>query len=156
MKRKKKQILGVLSIIFNVKGEVLVAKRNQPTLPEAHKKLELPGGGVDFGEDPLYALEREVHEESGLYVKVVGMIPKVFCNIWHHKTYDSQVFLVGYVCEVLKGELRSCDPEVAYLQWINPKKIDFLNSLPSTEELVSEGKKIWEEVQTHPASSRLH
>lgn len=149
MSAKKKQFLAVLAIIFNKKGEVLVAKRNQPTLPTAHGKWELPGGGVDFGEDPLYALEREVHEESGLYVKVLAMIPKVFHNIWHDKTYDSQVFLIGYVCEALTGKIHSSDPEVICPQWLDPKKVDYMNSLPGTEELISEGAKIWRKAQTH-------
>lgn len=149
MSAKKRQLLAALAVIFNKKGEVLVAKRNQPSLPDAHGKWELPGGGVEFGEDPLYALEREVYEEAGLYVKVLGMIPKVFSNIWHHKKYDSQVFLIGYVCEALLGKIHSSDKELVELQWLDPNKVDYMNSLSGTEEIVKEGEKIWKKLRTH-------
>lgn len=146
---RKKQFLAALAVIFNSKGEVLVAKRNQPNLPDAHGKWELPGGGVEFGEDPLYALQREVHEESGLYVRVLAMIPKVFNNTWHHETYDSQVFLIGYVCEALSGKIASSDPEVIEPQWLDPRKVDYMNSLPGTEEIVREGVKLWKKQRVH-------
>jgi 8-oxo-dGTP diphosphatase len=33
----------------------------------------LPGGGIDFGEDPVNAMGREVHEETGLTVRPTGL-----------------------------------------------------------------------------------
>ncbi|TCS66355.1 8-oxo-dGTP diphosphatase [Primorskyibacter sedentarius] len=41
-------------------GGLLLTHQSQPT-PE----FQLPGGGVDAGEQPLHALHREVREETG-------------------------------------------------------------------------------------------
>jgi ADP-ribose pyrophosphatase YjhB (NUDIX family) len=34
----------------------------------------LPGGGIDFGERPIEAVVREVHEETGLHVRVEALL----------------------------------------------------------------------------------
>ena len=39
---------------------------------------DLPGGGIEFGEDPIEALKREIKEESGLTVKKVNPSPSYF------------------------------------------------------------------------------
>ena len=50
-------------------GKVLVVRRgtHEKFLPEYY---ELPGGKVDFGENPIESLEREYREEVNLKVKV--------------------------------------------------------------------------------------
>lgn len=64
------QQVCVSGFILNNKGEVLLVKRadNDDFLPGL---WELPGGGTDFGEHPMKALEREIKEEVGLNV-VIG------------------------------------------------------------------------------------
>lgn len=44
-------------------GDLLVTFQSEP-LPE----LQLPGGGLDPGEDPVRALHREVYEETGWHI----------------------------------------------------------------------------------------
>jgi 8-oxo-dGTP diphosphatase len=46
-------------------GEVLVVRKNRGAYIGA---LDLPGGGIEFGEDPVAALRREFIEETGLSV----------------------------------------------------------------------------------------
>jgi ADP-ribose pyrophosphatase YjhB (NUDIX family) len=66
-----------------VRGEeILLARRNQPDLPEAHLKWELPGGKVRFQESPHDALQREIQEELGTTVQIVRLLPQVQSNIY--------------------------------------------------------------------------
>lgn len=54
---------------FNEVDKVFLAKRaeTKKLLPGAN---ELPGGHIDFGEDPVAGLEREIMEELGMAIKV--------------------------------------------------------------------------------------
>lgn len=74
---QQKQITIVVALIRNEKKEILIARRNQPDIPEEQNKWEFIGGKINFGEDPEEALVREVKEECGLDVKVVRLLPKV-------------------------------------------------------------------------------
>lgn len=51
--------VSVKAIIKNQAGHVLVCKENSPN-------WNLPGGGIEHGEDPITALQRELSEEVGL------------------------------------------------------------------------------------------
>jgi len=53
-------------------GRVLAARRTSP--PAAAGRWEFPGGKVEPGEQPAAALAREVREELGCDVEVVGWL----------------------------------------------------------------------------------
>jgi 8-oxo-dGTP diphosphatase len=57
--RRYKRRPGAYAILWR-DGEVLLTLQTEP-LPE----VQLPGGGIDPGENPLAALHREVREETG-------------------------------------------------------------------------------------------
>lgn len=50
----------VLGLIVNDRNEVLMAKR---ALNPEKGKWDIPGGFIDFGEEPLHAIVREMREE---------------------------------------------------------------------------------------------
>ncbi len=53
-------------------GHILLC-RISPKIPHLSGQWTLPGGGVHFGEDPVDAMVREVHEETGLAVATAGL-----------------------------------------------------------------------------------
>ncbi|HYK08151.1 MAG TPA: NUDIX hydrolase [Candidatus Eisenbacteria bacterium] len=66
---KKYQEVAVGGFILNDKKEVLLVKRSETDdfLP---RLWELPGGGLDFGENPTTGVQRELQEEVGLDIEV--------------------------------------------------------------------------------------
>ncbi len=65
----------------------------------------LPGGGIDFGEDPAKALIRELWEETGLKVKPRGLAGiDSFYNESDEREFHS--IRVIYHAELLGGDLR--------------------------------------------------
>jgi ADP-ribose pyrophosphatase YjhB (NUDIX family) len=61
--------LAVSAAIFR-DGKVLLVRRARPPGKGLHS---LPGGRVEFGETMAQALHREVAEEAGLTVEIVGL-----------------------------------------------------------------------------------
>jgi len=57
--------------LFVKDGKVLLLKEG----PSLGGQWELPGGGLDFGEDMHEALRREIEEEAGLKVKTISKEP---------------------------------------------------------------------------------
>ena len=45
---------------------------------EMQSRWDIPGGGIDHGEDALQTLEREILEETGLKVISIEPRPKYF------------------------------------------------------------------------------
>jgi ADP-ribose pyrophosphatase YjhB (NUDIX family) len=66
--------LGVFAAIVDDGGRILCVRMNYAT-----HGWTTPGGRVEAGESPLYALQREVREESGLDVIADGLVG-VYCK----------------------------------------------------------------------------
>lgn len=90
-----RQILTVRAIIKQ-DDKVLLLRRSGGN-PKYEHLFELPGGKVDFGEDPKATLQREVTEETGLEVLTL-QLSDVYSTLDAEdpqKQYISLVFWVG-------------------------------------------------------------
>jgi ADP-ribose pyrophosphatase YjhB (NUDIX family) len=56
------------AIIFNEEGKFLILRRTN-TAPSNPNKWDLPGGDLDFGEDAVKGISREIKEETGLEIE---------------------------------------------------------------------------------------
>jgi ADP-ribose pyrophosphatase YjhB (NUDIX family) len=105
MKRRypDQPLVGVGAVIFRG-NEVLLVRRGQEP---AQGAWSLPGGLVELGETLTGALHREIAEETGLRVGILGiaavlerLYPDAAGKIAYHYV------LIDYLCEYLEGELK--------------------------------------------------
>jgi ADP-ribose pyrophosphatase YjhB (NUDIX family) len=83
-------------------GKVLLARR----AGDPQRGLwTLPAGFVDAGEDPAEAARRECLEETGLQVRITGLV-SVLAGQEHPR--GAHIFIV-YRAEIVGGELRADD-----------------------------------------------
>ncbi|HEY3777474.1 MAG TPA: NUDIX hydrolase [Rhizomicrobium sp.] len=63
--------LAVGAVVWNDRGQVLLVRRANP--PRRHE-WSLPGGKVEIGETLRAAIAREVLEETGLVIDILGLV----------------------------------------------------------------------------------
>lgn len=100
--------------IVRDEGRVLVSRR--PYGGMLGGLWEFPGGKVEPGETPEAALHRELREEVGLTVDVVGTLPLV-----DHAYTHLRVTLHPFLCR-----LREADPRIGEARpqrWIRPEEL---------------------------------
>lgn len=89
----RRYALGATCVAFNDVGRVLIARRRSP------ERWELPGGLVDPGEAFHDAATRETYEETGVHVKVHGLV-----GVYQH---PSRGILAGiFIATAVSGEPR--------------------------------------------------
>jgi 8-oxo-dGTP diphosphatase len=105
MKRRypDQPLVGVGAVILRGEEVLLVRRGQEP----AQGDWSLPGGLVELGETLTAAIHRELAEETGLRVRILGiaavlerLFPDAAGKIAYHYV------LIDYLCEYLEGELK--------------------------------------------------
>ena len=126
----KYQKVAIHALIKNSEGKYLVTRRSkkndwQPGF------FDIPGGTVEFGEEPEKALLREVLEETGLLVKIIKPI-YIFAYLSNPGRHQFQIV---YECDYEGGSVKLNPEEHDDRKWVDLegikkiKKIAFLKGL---------------------------
>jgi len=104
MKRRypDQPLVGVGAVIFRGEEVVLVRRGQEPDQGD----WSLPGGLVELGETLTAAIHREIAEETGLRVRILGIaavLERLFPDAAGQIAYH--YVLIDYLCEYREGEL---------------------------------------------------
>lgn len=98
MEIKKKKYVGCYGIVINDKNETLLIKK----AGGAYKgKLDLPGGGIEYGESPEETLKREFIEEVGVGIEEFNLFTvKTNYQIWSEQDYKENLQHIAIIYKV--------------------------------------------------------
>lgn len=117
----------VVGLVFNEKGEILVAERQQQKFQGG--RWEFPGGKVERNEDPLAALKRELYEEIGIQV--------THAEAWQqfqHAYPDRTILLDVWKVKDFEGIAHGNEGQP--VQWVSLEVLSTLNIPDANREIV--------------------
>lgn len=113
-----RDICGVTqkAFVFNDQGEILILKRTE-TAPSKPNKWDLPGGSLDFGENPYESIEREIKEEADLEVQHVEPF-----DVWSEIDQDKEFWTtIAY-----RASAKSTEVQLSYehneFKWVTKEE----------------------------------
>lgn len=94
-------------------------------------KVCFPGGAIEAGEGRDAAALREMREEVGLAVELVG-------QVWRHDFTDRALTLFGYLAKLNSEDPRPCAHEVAEIMWLTGEEAGgHRDAMPMTDRFVA-------------------
>ena len=118
---------SVTAIVPNERGELLLVHKTDNDL------WALPGGAMDVGESMAETVAREVKEETGIDVAVIGVVG-IYTNPNHVMAYDDgevrQQCSICFTTRMLGGQLATSS-ETKEVRFVDPGDLDALNIHPS-------------------------
>ncbi|MDB5185148.1 MAG: hydrolase [Candidatus Saccharibacteria bacterium] len=119
--------ISIKGIAIDDTGRFLLSK-------EDNGKWEMLGGGLDYGEDPIDGLKREIKEETGLTVTYVSPSPKYFITCPRH---DNDTFIANVIYEIKLENLDfTPSDECQELKHFNVEEAKQLDLFPNVEALL--------------------
>lgn len=134
--KRSKQITVIVGLVVR-EGSVLMVKRYEPEVKDAHLKWEFPGGKVDFGETPESSVVREIREETGVICKVKRLLPVTVTSNWDYPWGIQHTLIFGFECEYISEEKRKVDHHVSDIDWVQIEEVLKRENLPGAEAFLS-------------------
>jgi 8-oxo-dGTP diphosphatase len=114
------------AIIFNREGKILVLRRSGTALSNPGK-WDFPGGDLEFGEDAIGGIIREIREEAGLEVKNLNLF-----DVESHINKEGDFWVtIAYIAKAVSDKV-ILSYEHDEFKWLTAE--DFLE-LESSEKL---------------------
>jgi len=115
MNKRKFPAVAVDGVIIKQGKVLLIIRKNDPY----KGKYALPGGFVEYGETVEEACVREVEEETGLKVKIKGLV-----GVYSNPKRDPRghVISIAFLCEPVGG-IVSASSDASEAKWISLRDI---------------------------------
>ena len=108
-------VLGVGAVIWNDRQEIVLIRRGKAPRQD---QWSIPGGHLEWGESLHDAVLREVMEETGLRVEIVGLIDTVDLIARDEEGGVTRHYvLIDFAARVVSGELRA-GSDAAEARWV--------------------------------------
>jgi 8-oxo-dGTP diphosphatase len=125
---KRRPLIGVGAVVFNARDEILLIKRGK----EPHYgRWMVPGGTLEWGETLEQAVIREVHEETGVEIRLDGFVEIIEAIVPGDAGFH--YVIMDYVATHVAGEPVAGD-DALEATWAGPSR---LGELDLTEDLVA-------------------
>jgi len=126
---------AVTAFVVNGAGEVLLERRSD------NGRWGMPGGVQEIGENIAGTVVREVLEETGIHVEVVGVVG-IFTDPGHVIAFaDGEVrqeFSLCFRARPVGGEIKVSSESFA-VRWVPRAELDALDISPTTRRRLEQG-----------------
>ncbi|MGW5099193.1 NUDIX domain-containing protein [Streptomyces sp. NPDC004100] len=126
---------AVTAFVLNDSGDVLLERRSD------NGRWGMPGGVQEIGEDIAGTVVREVLEETGIHVEVVGLVG-VFTDPGHVIAFaDGEVrqeFSLCFRARPVGGEIKVSSESFA-VRWTPKAELNSLDISPTTRRRLEQG-----------------
>lgn len=136
-----KPVIGVAAVIWNDRQEVLLIRRTK----EPRKgQWSLPGGKVEFGESLEDAVRREVREETGIEIALLGLagVAETFLDA-SVGAADVHFVVIDYSARMVSGEAKAAS-DAADATWFTRAAIEALPLWEETRRIIAQSARdVW-------------
>lgn len=113
---KSKNFDAGIHILAQKDGKYLLLRKSSQDKDEPNH-WDLPGGGIEFGEQPFEAAVREAKEEAGVKVKIIKIL--VVWAMPYKKKWSIEFLVKG---KYLSGKVR-LSPEHSDYKWVSRQEL---------------------------------
>lgn len=123
--------VAVKALLF-YNNKFLILKRSKKSNGE-FGFWEFPGGRLEFFEDPMDGLKREIQEEAGVDIDI-----KFPLGVWDHKrNNDMHVIGITFLAKAISDEIVLSDEHLEY-KWITKEEFADYKVFPKMLEEIDE------------------
>jgi 8-oxo-dGTP diphosphatase len=128
----ERPLVGVGGVVI-ADGRALLIKRGGPPL---QGEWSIPGGMLELGETLEHGVRRELAEETGLEVRVLGLIEvfeRVFADDDGRTKYH--FVILDYLCEAVSGQARAAS-DVTDVAWAREDELAGYSLTPTATRVI--------------------
>jgi 8-oxo-dGTP diphosphatase len=129
-------LVGVGAVIWNDAGEFVLIRRGKPP---RQGEWSIPGGRLEWGENLRDALTREVREETGLEIEILGLIDVVDSMMRDEAGAVARHYVLVDFCVRAVGGTLVAGSDAAEARWVSYEAIGDYGLWRETRRIIEAG-----------------